>query len=512
MKPRIVCIGGGLAGVYFSLRAAQFAQVDLFCKDDLLESNSYLAKGGIAIAIGSDDSLDQHIKDTLSVGAGLCDTEVVNYILSHSGEALTHLIELGIHFNRNEESFDLGKEGGHSKNRIVHIMDETGKFMMESLYEKVKNNPNIRVNPFYQLTDLVVDEGKCKGAVLLNAKTARLETIMADAVVLATGGCGRLYLKNTNSSIATGDGIAIAYRAGAEVRNMEFIQFHPTMLYEPDSDQSYLITEAFRGAGAKLVNTIGEAYMSNHPLKSLAPRDIVSRNTFEQMRSLNSPFVYLESDPALIPQLVKRFPGLAETCEQKNIPLDKIPVTPAAHYCCGGVKINLKGQTNIKHLYAIGEVAYTGLHGGNRLASNSLLENVVMAEAAFNDLKDLQKWVFEKDQVSEEIVLNANEETHFEALKNLMWYKFGIVRNETEMKEASEEIANMIQENEMELTLFPLNKASIDNKNRLLTASLIAKAALDRKESLGCHFRSDYPVKKKLNIENLMLELENKDH
>ncbi len=498
MEPRIICVGGGFAGVYFSLRAAKYATIDLFFKDAFFESNSYLAKGGIAVALGVDDSIEKHIQDTLKVGDGLCDPDAVNFIIGNSTNALNHLIEMGVEFNKNKLDFDLGKEGGHSSNRIVHIQDETGKFLMETLYARIKNHPKINLKPYRQITDLYMEEGVCKGARFLNTETGNIELNKADAVVMATGGYGQLFLKNTNSSIATGEGIAIAHRAGAKVNHLEFLQFHPTMLYENHTNQSYLITEAFRGAGAILVNTNGEAYMNEHPLASLAPRDIVSRKTFEQMLLLKSPFVYLKSDLALVPILKNTFPGLAEVCNQKGIPLENIPVTPAAHYCCGGVVTDLNGQTSLPNLYAIGEVACTGLHGANRLASNSLLENIVMAESAANHLEKIEVGNIHEQVIYDELIIDSKEDhdrylEKNEKLKNLMWFNFGIIRNESEMKRGITELKKMMQENDHEFIINPFSKACIDNRNRLHTALLIAQAAIERKESRGCHYRSDYP-------------------
>jgi len=512
-KYSVVIIGSGIAGLYAALKIEQQSNnlqdgVLLITKSKLGESNSRYAQGGM-VAVMKDnkaDSTESHISDTIKAGAGLSEFNTVKFISEQSDSVVKDLLEFGVEFDRDENNqLCFTREAAHSVRRILHAGgDATGKMIEKSLTAEVSKNTNIEVYEQTAAVELLVNADKeCKGLIVFNDLTKEYETIYSSAVILATGGLGQLYKYTTNPAVATGDGIALAYNAGAIMQDLEFIQFHPTALAIDGGENRFLISEAVRGEGAKLVDADGIEFMHKyHEKKELAPRDIVTRANYNEMIENNSDFVYLNATCIGEEKLAERFPNISRICLENNIDIAKdfIPVAPAAHYSMGGVKTNIEGQTSIKGLYAIGEVASTGLHGGNRLASNSLLECVVCAYEVANFLKDKElktpKQIDEDlktivDKYSKELLM---EDLDIDVLKSelqeIMWRGAGILRNEKGLITALEEIQTLSRK-------FPrsvkcLSKEEYEFKNMLLVSKLIINSALQRKESRGAHYRLDY--------------------
>ena len=521
-----VIIGSGIAGLYASLKIEQQVKLPdgvlLITKSRLGESNSRYAQGGMVAVMKENktDSVASHISDTIKAGAGLSEFNTVKFISENSDAVVNDLLRFGVEFDRDENNnLCYTKEAAHSVRRILHSGgDATGKMIEQALCRKVKENENIEIYKQTDAVQLLVSSNECKGVVVFNNDIGEYETIYAPAVILATGGIGQLYKYTTNPIGATGDGIALAYEAGAVMQDMEFVQFHPTALAIDDDVNRFLISEAVRGEGAKLCDADGVEFMSKYDeRKELAPRDIVTRANFNEMQEHNVNNVYLNATCIDSKKLAKRFPNISKKCLENGIDISKdfIPVAPASHYFMGGVKTNLKGETSIDGLYAIGEVASTGLHGGNRLASNSLLECVVCAYSVAEYLKTLElktpKQIGEDLKAiidiysDEDIVMEELDTQALKAkLKDIMWNNVGILRDEKSLEQAQELIYRLRAD-------FPrkekcLNRDEYEFRNMLTVAQLITHCALQRKESRGAHFRTDYPDTKDECIHSVVVK------
>ena len=507
-----VIIGSGIAGLYAALKIEQQLQLPngvlLITKSKLGESNSYYAQGGMVAVLKENekDSVESHVTDTIKAGAGLSELDTIRFISENSDKVVKDLLKFGVEFDRDENGkFTLTKEAAHSVRRILHSGgDATGREMEIALCQAVKENRNITLYENTVAVDLLVDENTCGGVVLLNADD-EYETIYSNTVIMATGGLGQLYQYTTNPKGATGDGFALSYRAGAILQDMEFVQFHPTALAFDGAENRFLISEAVRGEGAKLCDEFGMEFMFKyHEKKELAPRDIVARSIFCEMNNNGDPCVFLDATGLGEEKLLKRFPTIAKKCKEYDIDItqDLIPVAPAAHYFMGGVKTNIRGESSVNGLYAIGEVSSTGLHGGNRLASNSLLECVVCAYEVAEYLKNIgvnDKGDFEDNDKFNSIISKYEQEIELkpvdvkalkEELQATMWSGVGIFRNEQVMKSAQENIEKLSKEFDREGRC--LSKDEYELRNMLITAELIVKSALNRKESRGAHYRVDY--------------------
>ena len=519
----VIVVGSGIAGLSFALKVAEAGRrVAIITKKNSAESNSNYAQGGIAAVTSGTDDVEMHVADTLEAGDGLCDESVVREILRDGAGGIEELIRRGVTFTQLDDGrVSLGKEGGHSKRRILHVKDVTGKAIEKALLRAVAESEWIdtlehhfavelitvaKLGRQLALSDTGTEGDRVVGLYVLNNETEVVETFAADAVLLATGGIGQIYQYTTNPPIATGDGVAMAYRAGAEVRNMEFIQFHPTAFYSTDNER-FLISEAVRGEGAVLRNMRGEAFMRRYDEREdLAPRDIVARAIDSEMKESGAPHVWLDARGGTADEIRERFPNIYRHCADRGIFLekDRIPVVPAAHYLCGGVWTNLSGETGVPGLYACGEVACTGLHGANRLASNSLLEAVVMAnrgaEAVVAYLAEghrrppeLIDWVDGNVRDSDErVVLSHN----WDELKRTLWDYVGIVRTTKRLKRARTRIRTLIREIDEYYWNFKVDESLLELRNMTLVASLVVDCALQREESRGLHYILDYPEKR----------------
>ncbi|MDR3089699.1 MAG: L-aspartate oxidase [Desulfobulbaceae bacterium] len=499
-------IGSGIAGLSFALRAAKIGQVLVITKKSDCDSATNLAQGGLAAVMAADDSFGLHIRDTLEAGAGLCDAEVVEFIVKEGPDRLKELIEIGARFARSKDNaaeFDLGREGGHSRRRIVHAHDLTGKEIERALLESCRNNPRIELRENHDCIDLIIEHDRCIGATVLAAD--KIHSIHAKITVLCTGGAGKVYQYTCNPDIATGDGIAMAFRAGAKISNMEFFQFHPTCLYHHDA-KSFLISEALRGEGAILLNQAGERFMEKYAprMMELATRDTVARAIDHEMKTSGSKSVFLDISHRGQDFIEKRFPTIFAFCQKVgyDISAGPFPVVPAAHYLCGGVLVDQFGRSSVEGLYALGECSCTGLHGGNRLASNSLLEAIVYAARAFTacaqELPTVsapaaaeKSWRQTKNEIEEKVVINHN----WELIRKIMWNYVGIVRSDRRLilagrriEEIDEEVASLCDDYQISTDLLELRNIGI-------VSLLIIKAAQTRKESRGLHYTVDYPEK-----------------
>ena len=512
-------IGSGIAGLTFALKASQFGSVAIISKNELDESATLYAQGGIASVMTDDDSFELHADDTIESGRGLCREDVVRIICREGPSHVRELIDLGVKFTRvRGEDYHLSREGGHSRDRILHANDLTGREIERAMLEAIDRRPNITVFPHHMLIDLItlgrldpkVEPGGPKdealGAYVLDVNTKQVKTFLSKITLLASGGAGKVYLYTSNPDTATGDGIAAAYRAGTKIANMEFIQFHPTCLYHPQA-KSFLISETVRGEGGILRLKNGRTFMENyHPLGCLAPRDIVARAIDHEMKKSGDDCVYLDITHIEGYRIRERFPNIYKTCMQFGFNMVKkpIPVVPAAHYTCGGVLVDLNGQTNIRHLFASGEVCYSGLHGANRLASNSLLEGLVLSNRAvskaalllksesFNNTipHDIPGWDCGNAVDSDESVVVSH---NWDEIRRIMWNYVGIVRSDKRLRRAERRIQLLLDEIKEYYWNFTITKNTLELRNIALTAHLIIMSALQRKESRGLHFTLDYP-------------------
>ena len=508
-------IGSGIAGLTFALKVADTGAVAIVTKKSGSDSSTNYAQGGIASVFDPHDSLEKHIEDTLATGCGISRREAVETIVREGPQRVDELFNLGVDFTRSRavngsETFDLGREGGHAEKRIVHARDYTGMAVEKTLLNRCQEHPNIF---FYQdhyaldfLTD--ADTGSCTGASVLANESREVVHFPAKVTLLCTGGIGRIYLHTTNPSIATGDGVAMACRAGVTLGNLEFMQFHPTSLFRR-AERSFLISEAVRGFGGILLNEAGDRFMENyHPGMELAPRDVVARAIDAEMKKTGAPCVYLDVTHIDAERLINRFPQIYGNCMKYNIDItrDKIPVVPAAHYICGGVVTDLYGRTSMNRLYATGEVAMTGVHGANRLASNSLLEAVVFSHRAAEAAKDTAAGVeqtayspikdYGKVGHDEEEILITHDRIE---IQRLMWDYVGIVRSNMRLQRAAERVKIIAEDVEEFYRNTPLTESSVELRNIATVAGLVIKCAQNRKESRGLHYNVDYPDKDDVN-------------
>ena len=514
IKTDFLVIGSGIAGLSFALKVADLGEVIIITKKSDSESSTNYAQGGVACAVGTDDSKEQHIADTLAAGDGLCNEDVVKGIIEEGPKMIDQLVSWGCRFTRDSKGFFiLGREGGHSRDRIIHTDDLTGYEIERALLERAQEHPHITVLENHGAIDLLTEHNvivmtkrstiNCFGAYVLDVEKGHVETYMAGTTMLAAGGSGHVYLHTTNPDIATGDGIAMAFRAGAKVGNLEFMQFHPTSLILPDGGR-FLISEAVRGYGGILVDSSGKRIMEHHPLKDLAPRDIVARRIDQHLKTSGEECVYLDVTGHDADTTRKRFPNIYETCLSHSIDItkDPIPVVPAAHYMCGGVATDYYGRTTISNLYAAGETAFTGLHGANRLASNSLLEAVVMADHAaqsvrekrqhLSDLPDVPEWSEKGTFNQEEWVIISHDRNN---IRRLMWDLVGIVRSDFRLRRAMSHIELIREEVEEYYRRTRISLDLIELRNLVVVAWLIVLSARHRKESRGLHYTTDYPYR-----------------
>ncbi len=510
-----VVLGSGIAGLTFALKVASHGRVAILTKKNRADSNTNWAQGGIASVTSREDSVELHVRDTLDAGAGLCNESAVRTILAEGPERIAELIALGTQFTERDipnstggRELDLTKEGGHSKRRILHAKDATGAEIERALLAAVAATPNITVLENHFAIDLILegriaptDHDRVVGVYALNQPANRVDAFVSPVVVLATGGSGKVYLYTTNPDIATGDGVAMAYRAGAGVANMEFVQFHPTCLYHPEA-KTHLISEAVRGEGGWLKRRDGERFMSRYDRRlELAPRDIVARAIDSEMKRTGEPCVYLDISHRGAEFVRHHFPNLYARCLEFGIDMtqEAIPVVPAAHYQCGGVITDLNGETEIPGLYAVGEVACTGLHGANRLASNSLLEALVCAHRASERVLrqppkpvdiPIPSWVTGDATDADELVVVSH---NWDEIRRLMWDYVGIVRTNKRLRRAEKRLGNLQEEIREFYWNFKVTADLLELRNLCTTAQLIVESALIRTESRGLHFNLDHP-------------------
>lgn len=508
----VVVVGSGIAGLFFSLKVAEKKRVAILTKKNKAESNTNYAQGGIAAVTSKEDSIDIHIADTIKAGAGMCDAQVARTVIQEGPDRIADLVSMGMRFTERTapapREYDLGKEGGHSKRRILHAKDITGREIEKTLIKAVASNPNIGIFENHLAIDIITrrklglsEDDRCMGIYALERQSGAVHTFSAPVILLATGGCGKVYLYTTNPDIATGDGVAMAYRAGATIANMEFIQFHPTCLYHPKA-KSFLISEAVRGEGAVLKTTLGRQFMdSAHALKSLAPRDVVARAIDKEMKESGADYVVLDITNKPKRFVIDRFPNIYSTCLNYGIDITKepIPVVPAAHYQCGGILTTVDGETDLPGLFSVGEAACTGFHGANRLASNSLLEALVCAHRAVDRVlamptpesaNTLPQWQSgHADNPDERVVVSHN----WDEIRRLMWDYVGIVRTYKRLRRARTRIENLQREIQDYYWDFIVTSDLLELRNIATVAELIVSGALQRKESVGLHYNLDCP-------------------
>jgi L-aspartate oxidase len=505
-------IGSGIAGLSFALQAAKHGKVAMVTKREIAESATNYAQGGIATVFSREDTFDAHVEDTLVAGAGICHEDVVRMVVEEGPSVIRNLIDWGVKFTISGDSYDLTREGGHSQRRILHADDVTGREIERALVSAVRENPNIAIYEHHIGIDLITEakvvrkrlkKNRCMGAHVLDINQGVVKTFSARITLLATGGAGKVYLYTCNPDVATGDGVAMAYRAGATIANMEFMQFHPTTLFHPHA-KSFLISEAVRGEGAILKRRDGTAFMEKyHHLKDLAPRDIVARAIDNEMKTNGDDCVYLDITHKEPEYVRNRFPNIYQTCLEYGLDMTRepLPVVPAAHYLCGGVAVNKDAETDLQHLYAIGEVAFTGLHGANRLASNSLLEAAVYAGRAYQhateqlkscrfDYPTIPEWDSGTATNSDEMVVVSQ---NWDEIRRFMWNYVGIVRTDKRLERARRRIRLIQEEIEDYYWNFLVTSDLVELRNIATVAELIIRCAQVRKESRGLHYTLDHP-------------------
>ncbi len=519
-------MGSGLAGLSYALKMAEVATVNLVTKRGVMETSTRMAQGGIAAVLGADDKFEYHIKDTLTTGDGLSHPDVVDLVVRQAPARIQELVTLGAHFDEGADNgFDLAREGGHSHRRIIHAHDMTGEEVERIMVERVLAHPNIKVYEHHMGVDLITRQKlvrrggvatfaqeSCLGAYVLNTLTGEVDTFLAGITLLATGGAGKVYLYTSNPDIATGDGVAMAYRAGAWIGNMEFVQFHPTCLYHPAA-KNFLLSEALRGEGAILRDQQGRPFMEKyHPLKDLAPRDIVAQAIDSEMKKSGADCVYLDISHQPADFIKTRFPNIYQKCLEFGFDMTKepVPVVPAAHYMCGGVVTDSFGRTTIANLFAVGEVSMTGLHGANRLASNSLLEALVFSHQAALATKEslpqirlpvpamVPEWNPGGATISDEIVVVSH---NWDEIRRCMGNYVGIVRTDRRLSRAHHRIDLIQQEIHEYYWNFLITSDLLELRNIATVAELIIRMAMHRKESRGLHYNLDYPQKDDLHFQ-----------
>lgn len=509
----VLIIGSGAAGMTLALKLGKHHRIAMLCKDDPTEGSTYYAQGGVAAVLDEYDSIQSHIEDTLSAGGGLCHRDVVEFTVQRSAQTVNWLVELGVKFDTRttgdgSTEFHLTMEGGHSHRRVIHAADATGREIAETLGSHLDTLDNVTIFPRYVAVDLITRDkiglqGKdCIGAYALNLESQQVELFRARYVVLATGGASKVYLYTSNPDTASGDGIAMAWRAGCRVANLEFNQFHPTCLYHPEA-KSFLITEALRGEGAKLVLPNGHRFMPDFDERAeLAPRDIVARAIDHEMKRLGCDCVYLDIRHKGNDFIMSHFPTIHARCLELGIDIIKelIPIVPAAHYTCGGIMTDTHGMTDLPHLYAIGESSFTGLHGANRMASNSLLECMVFATAAAEHINshpeslesNLEIPFWDETQVTnsdEDVIISHN----WEELRRFMWDYVGIVRTDKRLQRARRRVQLLQQEVTEYYSNYRISSDLLELRNLIQVADLMIQCAIRRKESRGLHYTLDYP-------------------
>jgi L-aspartate oxidase len=509
-------IGSGIAGLTFALKAARYGKVTIVTKANLEDTNTRYAQGGIAAVFSEPDNFEKHIKDTLIAGGGICNEDVVRMVVQEAPERIKDLIDLGVSFDKKEDgTYDLAREGGHTEHRILHHKDKTGESIQKTLMERVRKEKNIEVLEFHFAIEVLTQHHlgevvkknypgiKCFGAYVADLRNQNVITLLSRITVVATGGIGNVYQTTTNPEIATGDGVAMVYRAKGNIENMEFIQFHPTSLYDPGRRPSFLITEALRGFGAVLKNMKGERFMQRYDSRgSLAPRDIVVRAIDNEMKIWGDDHVWLDCTHLDPEKLKDHFPNVYEHCLERGIDItkDMIPVVPCAHYSCGGIKVDTDGQSNIDRLYAIGEVSSTGLHGANRLASNSLIEAAVYAHRAaahsaprINELafeEKIPEWDYKGTTHLEEMVLITQS---VKEVQSIMSNYVGIVRSDIRLERALVRLDILYEETEALYKKSLVSQKICELRNLINVGYIIIKMARNRHESVGLHYSIDYP-------------------
>jgi L-aspartate oxidase len=520
LRTDFLVIGSGIAGLSFALKAAEHGKVSIVTKSTIEETNTRYAQGGIAAVMYDPDSVEKHVRDTLIAGDGFCNEAVVRMVVGEAPARIEELIRYGAEFDRRADGlYDLGREGGHSEHRILHHKDNTGAMIQQALVSSARNHPNITIYEHHFAIEILTQHHlgeqnitkarkdiQCYGAYVADLKDNKVTTFLSSVTVMATGGMGSVYLTTTNPEIATGDGIAMVYRAKGQIDNMEFVQFHPTSLYDPDKRPSFLITEALRGYGAILKISSGEEFMSRYDSRgSLASRDIVARAIDNEMKIRGEDFVFLDCTHLEPIGLRANFPNIYEHCLSIGVDItkDMIPVVPAAHYLCGGIKVDMNGQSSIDRLYALGEVSSTGLHGANRLASNSLMEAVVYAHRAATDAigrfksfsreERIPDWDYEGTSHNEEMVLITQS---YREVQMIMSNYVGIVRSDLRLERAKARLEIIYKETEDLYKKSYISARLCELRNMINVGYLIIKMAQNRHESLGLHYSLDYPKRK----------------